>query len=126
MLFMVRGWTPNQNKPQSGQKGQTAMAITTEQVLSEVSSYRAENGRPCPANHLVAKFGDEVLDTIAALKKDGTLVGKRGRTGGLVPADASAASTSTEVASDESVADQFAALAARLAESESTADVAVG
>jgi hypothetical protein len=101
------------------------MAITTEQVLSEVSSYRAENGRPCPANHLVAKFGDEVLDTIAALKKDGTLVGKRGRTGGLVPADATPATTEAAT-SDDSVADQFAALAARLAESEQTADAAIG
>jgi hypothetical protein len=101
------------------------MAITNEQVLAEVSSYRSENGRPCPANHLVAKFGDEVLDTIASLKKNGTLIGKRGRTGGLVPAD-SAPATSEATTSDESVADQFAALAARLAESEQTTDVAVG
>jgi hypothetical protein len=102
------------------------MAITNEQVLAEVSSYRSENGRPCPANHLVAKFGDEVLDTIASLKKNGTLIGKRGRTGGLVPADAAPATTTEAATSDESVADQFAALAARLAESEQTTDVAVG
>lgn len=99
------------------------MAITNEQVLSAISEYRSENGRPCPANYLVSKFGDEVLDTIASLKKAGTVVGKRGRTGGLVPADAAPATESASAESD--VADQFAALAARLAESEQT-EVAVG
>ena len=63
MLLTVRGWSPNQNKPQSGQKGKSVMAITNEQVLSAISEYRSENGRPCPANYLVGKFGDEVLDT---------------------------------------------------------------
>lgn len=101
------------------------MAITNEQVLSAISEYRSENGRPCPANYLVSKFGDEVLDTIASLKKSGTVVGKRGRTGGLVPADAAPVADSTSSESDSDVADQFAALAARLAESEQT-EAAVG
>ena len=99
------------------------MAITNEQVLSAISEYRSENGRPCPANYLVSKFGEEVLDTIAALKKAGTVVGKRGRTGGLV-----AAEEQTDAATDEStdsVADQFAALAAKLAESEQS-EAAIG
>ena len=101
------------------------MAITNEQVLSAISEYRLENSRPCPANYLVSKFGEEVLETIASLKKSGTVVGKRGRTGGLIPADAAPVSTEEATADGESVADQFAALAAKLAESEADA-AAVG
>jgi hypothetical protein len=102
------------------------MAVTNEQVLAAISEYREANERPCPAKYLVEKFGDEALDIIAGLKKDGTLVGKRGRTGGLVPAGdttASAASEDTTTDSGESLADQFAALAAQLANSESEAAV---
>lgn len=94
------------------------MAVTNEQVLVEIAQYRAEHNRPCPANHLTAKFGDEALDIINSLKKAGTLIGKRGRTGGLVPADATNAVTQESAESsdnDESIADQFAALAAKLA-----------
>lgn len=117
---------PKPNQPQSGQKGKTIMAVTKEQVLSAISEYRSENSRPCPANYLVSKFGEEVLDIISSLKKDGSLVGKRGRTGGLVPSDtAPAADASSTSESGSDVADQFAALAARLAESEQT-DAAVG
>lgn len=110
------------------------MAITSEQVLSEISEYREANGRPCPAKHLVEKFGAEVLEVIQTLKDSGTLVGKRGRTGGLVPSDAAPASTSTATeeatveatveSSGDSVADQFAALAAKLAADDSS--IAVG
>jgi hypothetical protein len=106
------------------------MAISNEQVLAAISEYREANSRPCPAKFLVEKFGDEALDIIAALKKDGTLVGKRGRTGGLVPAgDTTASASSEDSATDtttdsgESLADQFAALAAQLANSESEAAV---
>lgn len=106
------------------------MAISNEQVLAAISEYRAENNRPCPAKYLVEKFGDEALDVVAALKKDGTLVGKRGRTGGLVPAgEATTASTSAEdtaTDSGESVEDQFAALAARLAGDDTASEAAVG
>ena len=100
------------------------MTITNEQVLSAISEYRAENGRPCPANYLTAKFGEEVLDVIASLKKAGTLVGKRGRTGGLVAAESD---EQTPVADDnsDSIADKFAALAAQLADSEQS-EAAVG
>lgn len=106
------------------------MAITSEQVLSAVSEYREANGRPCPAKYLVEKFGTEALEVISTLKDNGTLVGKRGRTGGLVPSDTAPAVTpaDSEVASEqssaESVADQFAALAAKLAASDSS--IAVG
>lgn len=94
------------------------MATTKEQVLAAVSEYREANTRPCPARYLTDKFGDDVLDVIAALKKDGTLIGKRGRTGGLVPGSEVAglsASSTSEDGESESVADQFAQLAAKLA-----------
>lgn len=102
------------------------MAVTKEQVLAAVSEYRSANARPCPARYLTDKFGDEVLSVIDSLKKDGTLVGKRGRTGGLVPSDSTpTADTDTATSDSSDVTEQFAALAARLAESEPT-DAAVG
>lgn len=97
------------------------MAVTNEQVLAEISSYRAEQNRPCPAKHLTDKFGDDALDIIAALKKDGTLIGKRGRTGGLVPASETSAAAPADADAGESVADQFAELAAKLAANEGEA-----
>ena len=106
------------------------MAVTNEQVLAAISEYRAENGRPCPAKYLAEKLGDEALDVVAALKKDGTLVGKRGRTGGLVPSGEVAApadaAEDTAAGDGESVADQFAALAAKLAEGSADGESAVG
>lgn len=99
------------------------MAITNEQVLSAISEYRTANSRPCPAKYLVEKFGEEVTEVIQSLKDSGTLVGKRGRTGGLVPADALPASNEATTESDSSVADQFAALAAKLASDEPAAAI---
>ena len=116
---------PKPNQPQSGQKGKTAMAITNEQVLAAVSTYRAENGRPCPKHYLTGKFGDEVLAVIDTLKGNGTLVGKRGRSGGLVTADAAPAATET-AAVDSTVKDQFEALASQLLAESEPADSAVG
>ena len=101
------------------------MAVTNEQVLAAISEYRAENSRPCPAKYLVEKFGDEATDIVAALKKDGTLIGKRGRTGGLVPADAAATSPVAAESDGESVSDTFAALAAKLAADTADAGEAV-
>ena len=96
---------------------------TTNEILAEIAAYTAANGRPCPAKHLTDKFGDGAANIIAVLKNEGKIFGKRGRTGGLVPAGQAAASADTST--DNSVADEFAALAAKLAE-ESGADVAVG
>lgn len=109
------------------------MAVTNEQVLAEIMAYSAANGRPCPANHLTAKFGDEALDVINTMKKEGKLLGKRGRTGGLVTTSTVA---SAEVETDDNgnivnvndttLADQFAELAAKLAAEEINAAAAVG
>ena len=93
---------------------------TTNEILSEIAAYTAENGRPCPAKHLADKFGTGVIDQIAALKKEGKIYGKRGRTGGLVsneaaPATDGADATATDAGGD-ALAAEFAALAAKIAE----------
>ena len=93
---------------------------TSNDVLAEIALYTAANGRACPASHLTDKFGADALDLIASLKKDGKVYGRRGRTGGLVTNDTAATSAPvTNTANDTSVADEFAALAAKLAEGES-------
>jgi hypothetical protein len=112
---MVR---PTKQGGVKGRKECKMATVTREEILAEIASYRAENGRPCPAKHLVAKFGAGAESIIAALKDDGILVGKRGRTGGLVPADVAAAVDAAEAPVVDDTADQFAALAAKLAEAE--------
>lgn len=59
------------------------MKIEKSDVVGSITVYLSANKRPCPAHYLVDKFGDDVVETIADLKKDGVLVGKRGRKGGL-------------------------------------------
>jgi hypothetical protein len=93
---------------------------TTNEILSEIAAYTVANGRPCPAKHLADKFGTGVLDQITALKKEGKVYGKRGRTGGLVsneaaPQDAGESSPTLDDAGND-LAAEFAALAAKLAE----------
>lgn len=57
--------------------------IQKNDVIGAIEVYLKNNNRPCPAHYLTDKFGDDVADTIADLKKAGTIVGKRGRTGGI-------------------------------------------
>jgi hypothetical protein len=93
---------------------------TSNDVLAEIALYTAANGRACPASHLTDKFGADALDLIASLKKEGKVYGRRGRTGGLMTNDTPAtAAPVADAANDTSVADEFAALAAKLAEGES-------
>ena len=94
---------------------------TTNEILVEIAAYTAANGRPCPAKHLSEKFGTGVLDQIAALKKEGKVYGRRGRTGGLVSNEAVSsleAGESTPATDDagNDLAAEFAALAEKLAE----------
>lgn len=96
---------------------------TRNEVLAEIIAYTVANGRPCPANYLTDKFGAEAADIIAGLKKDGTVIGKRGRSGGLVSTGA-AGDTSTDAAPAhetpaDAIAAEFAALAEKLAAEES-------
>ena len=93
---------------------------TTNEILVEIAAYTAANGRPCPAKHLSEKFGTGVLDQIAALKKEGKVYGRRGRTGGLVSNEPVSQLEADNTGSD--LAAEFAALAEKLAED--TGDVA--
>lgn len=93
---------------------------TTNEILVEIAAYSAANGRPCPAKHLTEKFGTGVLDQIAALKKEGKVYGRRGRTGGLVSNEPVSQLEADNTGSD--LAAEFAALAEKLAED--TGDVA--
>ena len=105
---------------------------TTNEILVEIAAYTAANGRPCPAKHLTDKFGTGALDLITALKGEGKVYGKRGRTGGLVsnePVSQLDAGESTPAADDtgNDLAAEFAALAEKLAEaSDAGPEAAVG
>lgn len=110
---------------------------TTNEILVEIAAYSAANGRPCPAKHLTEKFGTGVLDQIAALKKEGKVYGRRGRTGGLVSNEAVSSleageSTAADAAgawddAGNNLAAEFAALAEKLAEaSDAEPEAAVG
>lgn len=94
---------------------------TRNEVLAEINAYTTANGRPCPANYLTDKFGAEAADIIAALKKDGTVIGKRGRSGGLVSTGAAADTNTAPVHETpaDAIAAEFAALAEKLAAEES-------
>jgi len=87
---------------------------TTNEILVEIAAYTAANGRPCPAKHLTDKFGEDAIPLIAALKKDGKVYGKRGRTGGLVSNEPVSQLEADNTGSD--LAAEFAALAEKLAE----------
>lgn len=56
-------------------------------VLTTVAKYVTDCNRPCPVKHLSDTFGTDVLDVVDALKKEGALVGLRGRNGGLALPD---------------------------------------
>ena len=91
------------------------MATTTE-IMSEIASYTAANGRPCPAKHLTDKFGADALTLIDALKKDGKVYGRRGRNGGLTASDNQTQEVSeTHATPADALAAEFAALAEKLA-----------
>ena len=60
------------------------MTINTIDVLAAIQSYLDKNNRPCPAHFLTDKFGDDIAETITNLKKDGKVIGRRGRNGGIV------------------------------------------
>lgn len=61
--------------------------IQKSDVMSAITIYLINENRPCPAHYLIQKFGDDVADVITALKKDGVIVGRRGRNGGIALPD---------------------------------------
>jgi hypothetical protein len=62
--------------------------ISKSDVLDAIKIYVSNNDRPCPAHYLTDKFGDDVSETILTLKKEGSIIGKRGRNGGIIFPDA--------------------------------------
>ena len=61
--------------------------IQKSDVIGAITVYLINENRPCPAHYLIQKFGDDVADIIASMKKDGVIVGRRGRNGGIVLPD---------------------------------------
>ncbi len=61
--------------------------IQKSDVIGAITVYLINMNRPCPAHYLIQKFGDDVADIISSMKKDGVIVGRRGRNGGIVLPD---------------------------------------
>ena len=61
------------------------MSISKSDIISAITVYTSANKRPCPIDHLVAKFGNKkiVQKVVNDLKDAGAIIGRRGRTGGL-------------------------------------------
>jgi len=59
-------------------------SIHTIEVLAAISSYIEINNRPCPANYLTQKFGDDVGEIISNLKSESKIISRRGRNGGVM------------------------------------------
>lgn len=95
------------------------MAISKTDLFAYVKDYQSGNSRPCPKSDILANHGEDALAVLKELIADGTVSCRRGRNGGYFPL-----ATSTEVAEEPAVevendvADQFAALQARLAAAE--------
>lgn len=100
------------------------MAVSKTDLLAFVTDYQLANTRPCPKSHILANHGEDSLAVLKSLVEDGSLSCRRGRNGGYFPTTAAApvVESSSEVVTDEQVeaaesevADQFAALEAKLA-----------
>lgn len=103
-------------------------------VLSTVQQYNSENNRPCPKAHIIATLGETSLAFLKELVDDGSVSCRRGRNGGYsfnsgasatdAPNEADNAAQSDENSGDGSndLAEQFAALEAKLARLEGSDD----
>jgi hypothetical protein len=109
------------------------MAASKSDVFDMVKEYGVTNNRPIPKRDVVAKYGDDGLTHLKALVADGQLGCRRGRNGGYffksedaapivndAPIEADNGPSSDEDVEDESnsLAEQFAALNARIAAAE--------
>ena len=107
------------------------MAVSKNDVLSFIAQHSTSDRPNVPAKEIIAVLGKEARSVIDELKKAGTIVGQRGRVGGVKIASASSAGetdtqSSTVADANEDVAAQFAALMEKLeADSEVEAAVAV-
>ena len=108
------------------------MAVSKSDLFAYVEEFKRVNGRPCPKSQIVSTYGEDALAVLKELTTDGSINCRRGRNGGYFPTDTTVA-TPAEVAEEpvaeveNDVADQFAALQAKLAaleESESEQETA--
>ena len=107
------------------------MACSKSDVFDMVKEYGVTNSRPIPKRDVVAKYGDDGLKFLKELVESGQLHVRRGRNGGYffkseeatitdAPAEAENAPASpvVEESDADDLAEQFAALEARLAAAE--------
>lgn len=101
------------------------MAVTKSDLLQFVAQFQQDNKRPCPKSSIVSTYGEDALSVLKELTTDGSINCRRGRNGGYFPTDTVGAlsSENTEDAEpvaevENDIADQFAALQARLAAAE--------
>jgi len=67
-----------------GGKEDNVATINKTEILNAINDYNTGNDRPCPKTFLAGKFGVDILDMLDTMKKDGSIIGKRGRNGGFV------------------------------------------
>ena len=96
------------------------MAVSKSDLLQFVAQYQQDNKRPCPKSSILSTYGEDALSVLKELTSDGSVNCRRGRNGGYFPIAGNAAVEArqneepvAEVEND--VADQFAALQAKLA-----------
>lgn len=106
------------------------MSATRENVLSAISQYVQDHKRRAPAKEIAVLVGDTLPNVQAIIKQlvaDGSITSSRGRNGGALPPGitldkpakapkvaAAIKEANPQPASDEEVADQFAALMQQL------------
>jgi hypothetical protein len=109
------------------------MALSKTELLSTIAQYQQDNKRPMAKRDILSLSGD-AGEVLASLLVDGKVACRRGRNGGYFPTDTVAALTANEdapveagndpvSASDDEIdighlAEQFAALEARIAAEE--------
>ena len=99
------------------------MAVSKSDLLQFVAEYQQENKRPCPKSAVISTHGEDALSVLKELVDDKSINCRRGRNGGYFPTDTiTALSQESETSTEEpvpevenDVADQFAALQAKLA-----------
>ena len=102
------------------------MAVSKSDVLSYISQYAVDNKRNAPRKAIIDALGSEAGPVVDSLRKDGTIIARRGRTGGLVVADTAATPVedTAEVSSEspaEDITAQFAMLMEKLEQDEQAA-----
>lgn len=102
------------------------MAVSKSDLLQFVAQYQQDNKRPCPKSVVISTHGEDALTVLKELVADGSINCRRGRNGGYFPTDTVGALSQESTENEETVtepvpeiendvADQFAALQAKLA-----------